>query len=61
MLQPGDHGSTFAGGPVVAAGANAVLDVVDDDGFLDERAPTAASAARRGLRELGLGRARRAG
>ena len=29
-LQPGDHGSTFGGGPVVAAGANAVLDVVDD-------------------------------
>ena len=33
-LQPGDHGSTFAGGPVVAAGANAVLDVVTSDGFL---------------------------
>ena len=27
-LQPGDHGSTFAGGPVVASGAHAVLDVV---------------------------------
>ncbi len=35
VLQPGDHGSTFAGGPVVAAGANAVLDVVTADGFLD--------------------------
>jgi acetylornithine/N-succinyldiaminopimelate aminotransferase len=34
VLQPGDHGSTFGGGPVVAAGANAVLDVVDDAGFL---------------------------
>jgi acetylornithine/N-succinyldiaminopimelate aminotransferase len=33
-LQPGDHGSTFAGGPVVAAAANAVLDVVDDPLFL---------------------------
>jgi acetylornithine/N-succinyldiaminopimelate aminotransferase len=33
-LQPGDHGSTFAGGPVVAAAANAVLDVVDDPAFL---------------------------
>ena len=33
-LQPGDHGSTFAGGPVVAAGAHAVLDVVTSDGFL---------------------------
>jgi acetylornithine/N-succinyldiaminopimelate aminotransferase len=35
VLQPGDHGSTFAGGPVVCAGANAVLDVVQEDGFLD--------------------------
>ena len=34
VLAPGDHGSTFAGGPVVAAGAHAVLDVVDDDDFL---------------------------
>jgi len=33
-LQPGDHGSTFAGGPVIAAGANAVLDVVDQEDFL---------------------------
>jgi len=35
-LRPGDHGSTFAGGPVIAAAANAVLDVVDDDEFLAE-------------------------
>jgi acetylornithine/succinyldiaminopimelate/putrescine aminotransferase len=35
-LRPGDHGSTFAGGPVVAAAANAVLDVVDDPEFLAE-------------------------
>ena len=35
-LQPGDHGSTFAGGPVIAAAANAVLDVVDDEAFLAE-------------------------
>jgi acetylornithine/succinyldiaminopimelate/putrescine aminotransferase len=34
VLQPGDHGSTFAGGPVPCAAANAVLDVVCDDGFL---------------------------
>ena len=34
MFAPGDHGSTFAGGPVSAAAANAVLDVVDDPGFL---------------------------
>jgi len=36
VLQKGDHGSTFAGGPVVAAGAHAVLDVVDDAAFLAE-------------------------
>jgi acetylornithine/N-succinyldiaminopimelate aminotransferase len=34
VLQRGDHGSTFAGGPVIAAGANVVLDVVDDPDFL---------------------------
>jgi acetylornithine/N-succinyldiaminopimelate aminotransferase len=34
VLEPGDHGSTFAGGPVVAAAANAVLDTVDDEAFL---------------------------
>src|SRR5215212_5037145 len=33
-LQPGDHGSTFAGGPLIAAAANAVLDVIEGDGFL---------------------------
>jgi acetylornithine/N-succinyldiaminopimelate aminotransferase len=35
VLEPGDHGSTFAGGPVTAAAANAVLDVVTEAGFLD--------------------------
>jgi acetylornithine/succinyldiaminopimelate/putrescine aminotransferase len=34
VLQPGDHGSTFAGGPVVAAAGLAVLDVVDDEALL---------------------------
>ena len=34
VFEPGDHGSTFAGGPVAAAAANAVLDVVDDPAFL---------------------------
>ena len=53
VLGPGDHGSTFAGGPVIAAAANAVLDVVTGDGFLDavrERGDRLAA----GLRELGL-------
>ncbi|HET8813655.1 MAG TPA: aspartate aminotransferase family protein [Solirubrobacterales bacterium] len=30
VLEPGDHGSTFAGGPVATAAAFAVLDIVDD-------------------------------
>jgi acetylornithine/N-succinyldiaminopimelate aminotransferase len=53
LLQPGDHGSTFAGGPVIAAAANAVLDVVDDDGFLAE-VRRKGEALAGGLRGLGL-------
>ena len=34
VFQPGDHGSTFAGGPVVCAAAHAVLDVLGDDALL---------------------------
>jgi len=34
VLRPGDHGSTFAGGPVQCSAALAVLGVVDDDDFL---------------------------
>jgi len=30
VLQPGDHGSTFAGGAVVTAAANAAFDVLED-------------------------------
>jgi acetylornithine/succinyldiaminopimelate/putrescine aminotransferase len=30
VLEPGDHGSTFAGGPVATAAALAVLDIVDE-------------------------------
>jgi acetylornithine/succinyldiaminopimelate/putrescine aminotransferase len=30
VFEPGDHGSTFAGGPVAAAAAHAALDVIDD-------------------------------
>lgn len=30
VFAPGDHGSTFAGGPLVAAAANAAFDVLDD-------------------------------
>ena len=34
VFAPGDHGSTFPGGPVVAAAAHAVLDVVADEQLL---------------------------
>jgi acetylornithine/N-succinyldiaminopimelate aminotransferase len=43
VLEPGDHGSTFAGGAVVSAAALAVLDLVDDPALL------------RRVRELGAG------
>ena len=47
VFAPGDHGSTFAGGPVVAAAANATLDVIDDADLLDLGA-RARHPARRG-------------
>jgi acetylornithine/N-succinyldiaminopimelate aminotransferase len=34
VFEPGDHGSTFAGGPLVAAAAHAALDVIDDESLL---------------------------
>jgi acetylornithine/succinyldiaminopimelate/putrescine aminotransferase len=34
VLQPGDHGSTFAGGPVIAAAALAALELTDDRALL---------------------------
>jgi acetylornithine/succinyldiaminopimelate/putrescine aminotransferase len=57
VLRPGDHGSTFAGGPVPCAAANAVLDVVLEEGFLDEVAAKG-ERLRRGLDDLSGGRAR---
>jgi acetylornithine/N-succinyldiaminopimelate aminotransferase len=35
LLQPGQHGSTFAGNPVCAAAALAVLHTIETDGLLD--------------------------
>ena len=32
---PGDHGTTFGGGPLVCAAANAVLDTIIEDNILD--------------------------
>ncbi|MBX5469114.1 MAG: acetylornithine transaminase [Thermoleophilaceae bacterium] len=61
VLRAGDHGSTFAGGPVSCAAANAVLDVVMGDGFLadvrekgEELAASLRAAGCRGVRGLGL-------
>jgi acetylornithine/N-succinyldiaminopimelate aminotransferase len=34
VFAPGDHGSTFAGGPVASAAAHAALDVIDDEALL---------------------------
>jgi acetylornithine/N-succinyldiaminopimelate aminotransferase len=34
VLQPGDHGSTFAGGPLVTTAAHAALDVLEDPALL---------------------------
>ncbi len=34
VLEPGDHGSTFAGGPVVATAALAALELTDDPALL---------------------------
>jgi len=34
VLEPGDHGSTFAGGPVATAAALAVLETIDDPALL---------------------------
>jgi predicted acetylornithine/succinylornithine family transaminase len=34
-LKPGDHGSTFAGNPLAATAANAVLDILADEGLVD--------------------------
>jgi acetylornithine/N-succinyldiaminopimelate aminotransferase len=55
--QPGDHGSTFAAGPIPCSGANAVLDVVLEDGFLDD-VRRKGDRLLRGLDELSGGRAR---
>ncbi len=35
-MTPGSHGSTFGGNPLAMAAADAVLDVILEDGFLDD-------------------------
>jgi acetylornithine/succinyldiaminopimelate/putrescine aminotransferase len=53
VLEAGDHGSTFAGGPVPCAAAHAVLDVVDGSGFLAE-VERKGHVLAEGLERLGL-------
>ena len=50
-LRPGDHGSTFAGGPVVAAAALAALEVTNDPALL-ARVRELGERLRAGLEEL---------
>jgi acetylornithine/N-succinyldiaminopimelate aminotransferase len=51
VFAPGDHGSTFAGGPTIAAAALAALDVIEDPGLL-ERVRVLGARLRAGLEEL---------
>jgi acetylornithine/succinyldiaminopimelate/putrescine aminotransferase len=51
VFAPGDHGSTFAGGPLACAAANAALDVLDD-GALLARVRELGERLAEGLREL---------
>jgi acetylornithine/N-succinyldiaminopimelate aminotransferase len=51
VFVPGDHGSTFAGGPLASAAANAALDVLDDEALL-ARVRDLGERLRERLREL---------
>lgn len=51
VLEPSDHGSTFGGGPVVCAAANAVMDVLAGDGLV-KAAAKKGEIARQKLQEL---------
>jgi acetylornithine/N-succinyldiaminopimelate aminotransferase len=51
VFAPGDHGSTFAGGPVQCAAGLAVLDVIDDESLL-ERVRALGERLRHALAEL---------
>ncbi len=53
VFQKGDHGTTFAGGPLICAAAHAVLDVVDDGDFL-AAVGMKGDGLRSGLDSLGL-------
>jgi acetylornithine/N-succinyldiaminopimelate aminotransferase len=51
VFAPGDHGSTFAGNPLVSAAANAALDVLGDPALL-EHVDEMGALLTDGLREL---------
>jgi acetylornithine/N-succinyldiaminopimelate aminotransferase len=51
VFAPGDHGSTFAGGPLACAAANAAFDVLDDEALL-ARVRELGERLREGLRDL---------
>jgi len=51
VFAPGDHGSTFAGNPLVSAAALAALDVLDDDALM-ARVDELGTLLAEGLREL---------
>lgn len=38
VFEPGDHGSTFGGGPLACAAANAVMDVIAAEGLVEHAA-----------------------
>lgn len=50
-LRPGEHASTFGGGPVPCAGALAVLDVIESEGLLENAAVQGARLVS-GLRDV---------
>jgi len=53
VIEPGDHGSTFAGGPLVCAAANYTLDRLDDEAFLANVVAMGARL-REGLRTIAI-------
>ncbi|MGF1431254.1 acetylornithine transaminase [Kitasatospora sp. LaBMicrA B282] len=52
LLQPGHHGTTFGGNPVVAAAALAVLDTIESEGLL-ARVRATGERLRSGIEALG--------
>ncbi len=52
ILEPGDHGTTFGGNPLVCATALAVIDTIEHEGLL-EQAQTVGDFLRAGLAQLG--------